>query len=137
MIWPELCGQLLQSSAHHIVIIVTPGVAGNPAVAGFIYFCGSRLGAVVEFRDAEDGARTRENQLGIGANLRAAIGEVAHGACHSAIYPVEIAAAVIGQRLGGCNAGKLKATVLGQELDLSRRHDSIILNAPCGDFRVH
>ena len=58
--------------------------------------------------------------------MRAAIREIAHRARHAALHPVEIAAAVVGQRLGSRDSGEFETALARQTFDFGRGHESII-----------
>src|ERR1700693_1162428 len=101
----QLPNHPLQALTHHVMIIVAPGVTGDPARFGIIQLGGTGLGTVLKFTNSVDRAGGSEQKLRIGSDGRAPVGQIAHRAGHSALYPVQVAPVVLGKRLGARDAG--------------------------------
>ena len=103
----------VEAVAQHVVVVVAPGVAGNPGELGFGERGRVGLRSVVELAHADDGARGGEQVARIVAHGGAAVGEVAHLAREAAGVPLVVAGGV-GRGQGRRGPGEFEAALARQ-----------------------
>ena len=93
--YAQLFGKLRQSAAHELVIILAPGVPGDPAEAGRARVRRERSRGVVKFADHDDRARRRQQKTRIRAQAGAMVREVAHLPGHAGVHPLRVTRVVV------------------------------------------
>lgn len=83
--------QVIQTPPHDVVIIVAPGVAGNPGSARLVEVGRARLGTVVEHTNTDHGPGRRKKSRWRIAAICPVISEIAHLPRFSGNHPILIA----------------------------------------------
>ncbi len=99
------------------MIVVAPGVAGNPCAGVVVQLMGVRPGGLIQLTDANDGSRRFEQIARIVADRGPPVGEVVHVRGATSLHPLAIARGVLG-RFGASHSSQLEAALARQSADL-------------------